>query len=362
MNISERRELEFIADSIMIETYLVRGSNNSDLVKVAFDLSGMFGKVGDFVKQIINDNWDPQNPAASIMALGASGLMAVWGGWWGVALDVFCQDFLGFKFLEIFKPICNMIAQAIKGKKIISFPEISSKIDQMLPGGGAAASAPELDESKADDKTAEEIMTESKLVFSKMSAVYNMADKMIVKTAFGIPDMLRAAFKMFKVPFTLVKSFIGRILKFIFRVAWKALRTVVVKGVIAPVTTMLGGHPHRDGSNQPNHNLVPNMQFGQTIEPGNWAEGCSLEQAPTMISNWVFSLYPQLMEKQSEVIAAIQSSSKFKELYQAIRDNNEKTTHNEFIYMPLRVGGFQLRRRADVVNYFIQDVVDKVGL
>lgn len=353
MNRTSVASLEYVTDSIIIERYMGQGMR-----KNAGAMSDVFSSIGESIKAAIAALWDPARPVASLMALGAKGVLTALTGGWSILIQVICEEIFHINFIDVFEKVKEYVVGLFKGGKAIRMSDISTAVDQGMGAAGVT------DGVKADDHLSSVAYNDSEYVFKRMNRIRKafFSGKIEKQAQLGallkLPYTIVAGALKKLIPNALAKSFLGKLLKFVFTTGVTAVAAGTAGKLITKVVPSIGG-----GSSEPSykHRLTPTT-FGTEIMPSEWSEDIPQSQIGTRVMEWVLALYPELKTQEARIKQLAATSSKFQTLLAAIRENNTKNFYVNLTSIPDKVSGFTIKSKADVVNFFIEDIAKALSL
>jgi hypothetical protein len=105
------------------------------------------------------------------------------------------------------------------------------------------------------------------------------------------------------------------------------------------------------------HKMKP-TSFGTQNEPGNWEEDFAVSNIANSIADWATQRYPQIASHRSEMM----ETDAFKNVVKAIQVNNSRNHYPDLTYIPHQVMGTAVNSKAELVDLFIGEIAQKLGL
>jgi len=338
-------DIEYIADSINIESF----ARSDQFIKTAD--AGVLSWISSKVQDAIH--WDPNNPGASLLSLSGQVLFYTIMPWWLGVLVEAGMELLGLNPTKIVEDILKKLAEMMNNGDVKSkgiSQAVNSVVDEKIGGGSSA--------DDGQDKIAESrrVFAESRRVFAQMTLLKQTINDQVTKTGGVATEVVKEGLSKF-VPLTEIKGFIAKILKFLFKTLLMKTAAHYTAAVAEPIVG-----PAIRSIVTPKKKLK-STNFGETKEDPNWAAPVRFDQIPNLIMSWVYQAYPELgsTELKNKTESAVAGSGKFRTLLQEIRSENSQNNIPNSTFIPLEVDGKSIRSKADVVNFFIEDVANQIG-
>lgn len=358
-------DADYIADSILIEKYMGTSLSNepSSLTRIA-GVREVFQSIGQSIWNAAASLYDPNDPVRSIVNFTATGLITIFTPWWLGLIYAIASEFFGLDFATIFEKVKDYLVSLLQTKRSLSAKDVKSAVSQAI-GGTASAS--------------DHVVANAENLFKKMSHLSDMYRDVMVRSAAidktgGALDLILSPLKLLVkkvVSPPAAKSFLGKVLSFIFKtfligtakaMAGKAGRDMVggtgPGGVTSPGGGWLSNMFSSPSSSVVSYQHKMKPQAGDEPKPGNWEENFPLANVENAIADWAVRRYPELSSHKNEMM----QTNSFKEVAKAIRANNSRNHYPDQTYIPHKIMNRTVNSQGELVDLFVPEIAQKLGL